>query len=259
MATRITVAALDARLKVAEEQLEAARKRSSHKPLGAKVGALHREVQQLRTLLGEQGPSPVLAGQISSLEQAVADLGPRVAMLEEGQQSLSERVDNGLRAVNGTLDEHGRRIGDLEASQKEADGRVTIVATSVARAHARIDRLVPERFNWIAAGITGGILLAVWFFWFIPADFGGDVIVNGVPTGATVGSQLDTVWGGLLGLLVVVTAAAATGYVFGRPGRPNQNDHPTEVLAAASATADTKVLPVAQPSATAAAQAAAAT
>jgi hypothetical protein len=243
---RKTVASLAAEMAegfaALDQRLAEAARRHSHPDLGREIASIKRELAELRSAFATQGPNLVLAGRLDELTTTVNGMETRVNMLEDGQRSLAGRVEDGFRAASDTFDKHGRRIDALEASAKETEGRMTIVASSTARAHARIDALVPERFNWIAAGIIGGLLMALWFFWYLPADFGGQVSVNGAPTGAYVGSQADTVWGAILGLVVVFFGALSAGYLFASSGNHSAN---TTIPASAPADAN-KALP-AQP------------
>lgn len=184
MATaRYNYSALDTRLSDAEQQLRLmrqqliaqGRKAKGSAAVDAKFAAFEGELAQLRQQLAEKGASPVLAGQIASIENVIAAYETRlgavesqVGMLNEGQASLSERVATGFNAVNDTLDEHGRRISDNEkliiANDKATTARMDIVSGSVARAHARIDQIANglPLWGWIVAAIAG-VIAGVWW------------------------------------------------------------------------------------------------
>lgn len=136
-------------------------RRSGHKRLGKKIAEITRDLAQLRQQLSELGPSQALADRISRIER---DLGSRVAMLEEGQESLNVRMDSHFQELTGVYE----RLNYLEQV-----------------------RVRVEKFPWvglvvaIVIGIVAGVL---WHGY----DF--SVKVVGTVTEMTVPAWQDKTW-----------------------------------------------------------------
>jgi len=218
--------------------------RTSHKKLGREIGSMKRTEQSLQTQLdvlkaqldvldGSAESSPILRGQVLSLENQVNEFAQELT-------ELSARVATTVR----TLEEHGRRIdahnGRLNALEAGAN-RVSEESTSV---QAQIDVLRRgPAFNWMAAIITAAIGLAVYFFWFVSHDFSGAVLNSQhQATGMITRSLLNTGWGDAIALIVILLLSYGIGSLFARKA-----DSGGRLVASATATASTTTASAARP------------
>jgi hypothetical protein len=212
------------RVNALEDILSRTQLRSSHPDLGRKIGQLDRDLRSIERRLAKSNTSEDLQALMSEITR-----------VDARSTELFTELDDRLRAIEGW-----RR--EIDPAIERLSNRLTSVNDRVDANTEIISRIVPKSFNWIAGGITFGILLAIWLFWYLPTDFGVPVMnAKGKPTGSYVGSQLDTLWGDLLGLLVVVLAAAAVGYIFETSSR-RKALVPVKT-AEAPAAADTRVQP----------------
>lgn len=225
MAAKFTNAQLAARLLKAENELKNAnlqlrilgRKSRGTTSAHERSFRLEGELAMLRKQLSEQGPNPVLIGQIASFEEAVTGLTSRVEILEEGQADLSQRLETGLRAVNGTLDEHTATLAQHDTELGVLRGRITHFGEQFEAFVVSTVKSVNDRFNLFVA-IPVGILAFIGGILWVNADFKADVVARGRVIGYAYGAANQD-WAFWLYVLFGVLLTLAAGWLFALRGK----------------------------------------
>ncbi|MFO0882039.1 MAG: hypothetical protein U0491_01145 [Candidatus Saccharimonadales bacterium] len=242
MAARITVAELSARLIVAENELtnqkyqlaKLTRKSRGTTLANKRVARLEYELVQLRQQLSEQGASSDLVGRLSGLEsqigEFIAEFGTRITMLEEGQESLSERVSVGFSTLNSTLDEHTADITELK--------KLGVAnATAVAEAKTYVTNLgnqLISRFNWVVAAIATFVCFLGLWAW-VASDWATPVVSsNGRTIGWAHGVQNEN-WAFLIVLGCAIVIVVGLGWGTARRGKPATTQSTAQATANAKA------------------------
>lgn len=223
------IVGLDSRLTQLNGELRRAEGLISHVP-GHQRG-LQRHSREIKALRAQ-------------VEQLIRDRAVNGTTDERKLQEVSEPVKKlmgDLALLTTQVAEHEKHLQDhddlfteLKRGNEERDGRVAIIGTSVARAHARIDVIDQDRglnpivlIIALVAAIGGGIFMATYDWSSVVEKADGSTITTGNP-------GLDSGLGIGLGALVAFMVVIAFGYLASGFGRGDEGSSTSTASASAS-------------------------